>query len=149
MATGVTVVVDVDAPPATLWAILERPHAWPEWTESIDVVEMLDGDLALGARVRVTQPGLRPMVWTVAALDPGRAFTWTAAAGGVRTAGSHAIEPLDGGERSRLTLGLTQSGALAPLIRLLLGQRTRRYVGLEAAGLKAAAEDRTRQTSGA
>ncbi|MCT2585556.1 SRPBCC family protein [Actinophytocola gossypii] len=142
--TGVTVVVDVDAPPATLWTILTQPSTWPAWTESMDTVDLLDGDLRLGARARIVQPGLRPMVWTVTAFEPGRAFTWTAEAAGVRTAGTHEVEALDGGARSRLTLGLTQRGALAPLIRLLLGRRSRRYVGLEAAGLKAAAEDRAR-----
>ena len=148
MGTGVTVLVDVDAPPATLWAVLAQPSAWPEWTESIVAVDLLDGDLALGARARVAQPGLRPMVWTVTEFEPGRSFTWTATAGGVRTAGSHVVEELDGGRRSRLTLGLTQRGALAPLVRLLLGKRTRQYVGLEAAGLKAAAEDRVGEASG-
>jgi uncharacterized protein YndB with AHSA1/START domain len=144
MASGVTVVIEVDAPPATLWAILAQPEAWPAWTESMDAVDLLDDDLRLGARARLVQPGLPPMVWTVTDFEPGRAFRWTAASGGVRTVGSHEIAALDGGERCRLTLGLTQHGALAPLIRLLLGRRTRRYVGMEAAGLKAAAEDRAR-----
>jgi uncharacterized protein YndB with AHSA1/START domain len=147
-AMVVTTDVEVDAAPAVLWAVLERPEAWPEWTESMDAVEMLDADLGPGARVRITQPGMRPMVWTVSEFERGRAFTWTSSVGGVTTVASHTISPLDGGRRSRLVLELTQRGALAPLVGLLLGRRTRQYVGQETAGLKAAAEDRARQALG-
>jgi uncharacterized protein YndB with AHSA1/START domain len=131
---------DVDAPPATLWAVLTDPTDWPRWTDSVTSVEMLDPTLTVGARVRVSQPGMRPLVWTVSELTEGVAFTWTAVAGGVTTVGSHRVVPLDGGRRSRIVLGLRQSGLLAPLLDLLMGGRVRRYVTLEAAGLKAAAE---------
>lgn len=134
--------VEVDAPPEAVWAVLTRPQDWPRWTESMDAVEMLDGGLEPGSRVRISQPGMRPLVWTVSALDPGRTFTWTATAGGVTTTAWHTVAGGDGGRRARLELGLAQAGALAPVVALLLGRRMRRYVGLEAAGLRAAAEDR-------
>ncbi|HYH30147.1 MAG TPA: SRPBCC family protein [Pseudonocardia sp.] len=140
----ITTDVEVDAAPAVLWAVLARPQTWPDWTESMDAVELLDGGLELGSRVRITQPGMPPMVWTVSEFEQGRVFTWTSSAGGVTTLASHTVGPLDGGRRSRLVLGLTQRGPLAPLVGLLLGRRTRRYVGQETAGLKAAAEDRAR-----
>lgn len=139
--------VEVDAAPAVLWEVLAHPQGWPEWTASIDSVEMLDAGLALGSRVRISQPGMRPLVWTVSEFEPGHVFTWTSTVGGVTTVGSHTVSALDGGGRSRLALGLTQRGALAPLVGLLLGRRTRRYVGLEAAGLKSAAEDRARPST--
>lgn len=133
--------VEVDAPPAALWAVLARPWHWPAWTESMDAVEMLDGQqLDVGVRARISQPGMRPLVWTVSEIDPGRAFTWTASVGGVTGAASHTVVTLGAGSRSRLVLGLTQRGAAAPLVTLLFGRRIRRYVRLEAAGLKAAAE---------
>jgi uncharacterized protein YndB with AHSA1/START domain len=131
---------DVDAPPATLWAVLTDPTDWPRWTDSITAVEMLDKTLAKGARVRISQPGLRPMVWIVSEFTEGSEFAWTAVASGVTTVGIHRVVPLDGGRRSRIVLGLRQSGVLAPLLNLLIGGRFRRYVELEAAGLKAAAE---------
>jgi hypothetical protein len=45
--------------------------------------------------------------------------------------------------RSTLALGVLHHGPLAPLVRLLTGRLTRRYVELEAAGHKAAAESAT------
>ncbi|MDG4832939.1 SRPBCC family protein [Solwaraspora sp. WMMD1047] len=131
---------DVDAPPAALWAVLTNPTDWPRWTDSITSVELLDPTLTTGARVRVSQPGLRPMVWTVTEFTEGTGFAWTAVAGGVTTIGDHRVAPLDGGRRSRLVLGLRQRGLLAPLLNLMIGGRVRRYVELEAAGLQAAAE---------
>lgn len=144
----VTTEVEVDAAPAVLWAVLARPQAWPEWTASIDSVETLDAGLGLGSRVRISQPGMRPLVWTVSEFEPGQAFTWTSSVGGVTTVASHTVGALDGGRRSRLLLELTQRGPLAPLVGLLLGRKTRRYVDLETAGLKTAAEDRARRALG-
>lgn len=115
---------------------------------AVCAVEVLDGGLGLGSQVRISQPGMRPLVWTVSEFEQGRSFTWTSSVGGVTTVGSHAVHPLGGERCSQLILGLTQRGALAPVVGLLLGRRTRRYVGLEAAGLKAAAEDRARRALG-
>lgn len=137
-----TTKAEVEAPPRWCGRCWQVHGKWPAWTESIDSVELLefDGELDLGSRARVSQPRMRPLVWTVSEFEPGRAFSWTSSVGGVTTVGTHATDDVDGGRRSRLTLGLTQSGVLAPLVGLLLGRRTRRYVALELAGLKAAAE---------
>jgi hypothetical protein len=40
-----------------------------------------------------------------------------------------------------VTFGIRQSGALAPMIALLTAARTKRYVQMEADGLKRRAED--------
>ncbi|WP_116043292.1 SRPBCC family protein [Amycolatopsis palatopharyngis] len=113
--------MEVDAQLAALWAALSDPRAWPEWTDSIDSVEMLDPRLGPGRRVRIAQPRMRPLVWTVSEFLPGQAFSWTASAGGVTTTATHVIDELDAGRRSRLVLGLTQRGALAPVVGLCSG----------------------------
>ncbi|MFY1686690.1 SRPBCC family protein [Plantactinospora sp. WMMB782] len=130
----------VDAGPDVLWKVMSNPTQWPSLTDSITAVEMSDESLRIGTQVRIEQPRLRPMVWTVTELTPGSSFGWTASAGGVTTVGTHAITPVGSGETSRLVLGLEQTGVLAPLIGLLAGGRIRRYVELETAGLKAGAE---------
>jgi uncharacterized protein YndB with AHSA1/START domain len=130
---------DVDAGADQLWAAVADPVSWPEWTASMTSVELLDGRLVPGARARVVQPGLPPAVWTVTEFVSGRSFVWTTTSGGVTTTGSHTVRPLDGG-RSRVELGIDQRGLLAPVLRLLLGGKVRRYVTMEADGLKAAAE---------
>ncbi|MDG4788625.1 SRPBCC family protein [Micromonospora sp. WMMD1102] len=130
----------VNAGPDVLWKVLSQPTRWPALTESIVAVELLDGSLRVGDRVRIVQPRLRPMVWTVTEWTAGSSFAWTASAGGVTTVGTHVISPVGSGETSRLVLGLEQTGVLAPLIGLLAGGRIRRYVEWETAGLKAGAE---------
>jgi hypothetical protein len=105
-------------------------------------VTLLDGELALGRRATVKQPRLPAETWTVTAVAPGRSFTWTARGAGITTEGIHEVQA--SGRGSRIVLTIDQAGMLAPAARLLLGSLTRRYVELEAAGLRAAAEDRAR-----
>jgi uncharacterized membrane protein len=134
--------VEIDAPPQDVWAVLVDVERWPEWTDSIDTVSWLDeSDARVGSRARVKQPGMPALTWTVTELDPGHGFDWQTSSAGVTTLGTHTIAPLGEG-RSRLTLGLRQSGALAGLVGALTGSRTRRFVQMEAAGLKRAAESR-------
>lgn len=124
-----------------LWAVLADPGDWPRWTASMREVRLLDGGLAPGSRVRIVQPRLPPMVWTVTELVPERELTWTASAAGVVTTGTHSLRPGPGGT-TRLRLGLEQRGMLAPLVQALLERLSRRYVELEADGLRRAAEVR-------
>ncbi|GAA4288384.1 hypothetical protein GCM10022262_27440 [Georgenia daeguensis] len=123
-----------------MWEVLADPTRWPERTPSMTSVELLDGGpLGPDARVRISQPRLPVMVWRVVAWRPGESFVWAASSPGVRTVATHTVVPV--GERhSRLLLGVFHHGPLAPLARLLTGRLTCRYIGMEAAGHKAAAE---------
>jgi hypothetical protein len=95
--------------------------------------------LRVGGRARVKQPGRPPLVWEVSEFEPGTSFTWRAASVGVAATAFHVVRPLSR-SRAELKLGLQQSGPLVPLVRLLAGRRTRRFVRLEADGLKRCAE---------
>ncbi len=66
-------------------------------------------------------------------------FSWTNHSPGVRTVGRHLIDTNPDGS-TRITLELHQTGPLAGLLNLFLGLPNRRYLELEAAGLKAASE---------
>lgn len=132
--------VEVEAPAEAVWAALVDVGRWPEWTESMQDVRWLNGDgLRIGAQARIKQPRSPALTWTVTELDAGRGFGWEATSPGVITVGTHVVSPAND-HASTLTLGLTQSGALAGLIGALTGARTRRFVQLEADGLKRAAE---------
>lgn len=127
--------VDVNAPAERVWAVLSDVERWPEWTASVASVERLDdGPFGVGSRARIRQPRLPVAVWTVTALEPGRSFTWQSPAPGLLSAGQHRVEPT--GDASHVTLSLTWSGPLTPLVGLLFGPLSRRYVALEAQGLK-------------
>jgi len=134
--------VEIEAAPQDVWAAVIDAERWPQWTDSVQNVSWLDGATAtVGSRARIKQPGMPALTWTVTELEPGRRFDWEATSAGVRTLGTHEVAAVGDG-RSRLTLGLRQSGALSGLVGALAGSRTRRYVRMEAEGLKRAAESR-------
>jgi len=135
--------VEIAAPRAVVWEVLTEVAHWPGRIASITSVELLGATtLGPGVGVRIRQPKLPLMVWRVVQWRPGESFTWLTASPGVRTLGTHAVTPA--GEGSTLLLGVYHHGPLAPLVRLLTGRLTRRYLELEAAGHKAAAESARR-----
>ncbi|SBT44350.1 SRPBCC family protein [Micromonospora narathiwatensis] len=122
------------------WAALEDVTSYPRWTTSMSAVEPLDGPaLRTGHRFRIRQPGLPATVWRVCELNPGTSFAWDAHAPGVHTLAHHRLDRQPDGT-TRIRIGIRQTGALAWLVALLIGPRTRRYLRMEAAGLRAAAE---------
>ncbi|MEO3828671.1 SRPBCC family protein [Actinomadura sp. B10D3] len=131
--------VDIDASPETVWRLLTDVEHWPDMTASVDRAEILDKPFALSSRARVHQPKLRTAIWTVTDFTENEAFTWESRSPGVRTIGGHHVTRTPGGTTT-VRLTLDQTGALAPAIALFAGGLTRRYVTMEAEGLKAKAE---------
>lgn len=131
----------VEASIDDLWAVVSDIEGWPALLDSIDAVRITsEGALGEGGTARVKQPGMPEMTWTVTRWQPGKGFDWQTRTAGTTTVGTHQLE--SDGSGSRLTLGLHQYGALAPVFAVLGGRRTKRYVGMERDGLKAAAERR-------
>ena len=131
----------IAAPASTVWEVYSDVEQWPEWTDSVTSVELLDpGPLRVGSRARIRQPRLPVAEWTVTEIDEGRSFTWVARGPGVRSTGTHVVEPH--GDGARGTAILVQAGLLGPLVGFLTRGLTKRYLAMEAAGLKARAEAR-------
>ena len=109
---------------------------WREWTASITSIQRLDtGPFVVGSCARVVQPRLRPAIWTVTQIEPGRAFTWTTGVPIlIRVFGSHIVEPI--GQGSRVTLSVEFTGMLGWLVDRLMRKLNDEYVSMEAAGLK-------------
>jgi uncharacterized protein YndB with AHSA1/START domain len=129
----------IDASPDHVWEILSDVERWPEWTASITSVEPLDAvdgaPFGSGSRARVKQPRFPAATWTVDEWVPGERFTWTARSGGVTTVADHELAPAPDGTTTATTR-LRQTGPMAGPVALLFGGRARRYVDMEAAGLK-------------
>lgn len=138
----------IAAPAALVWKRMAVVAAWPQWLPTVSRVEPAStGDLAMGASFRVVQPKLRPAVWTVSALNPGRNFVWESSSTGLRLWANHTVEQTpDGG--SRIELELRFHGLLAPLVALLAGGITERYLAIEAEALKQHAETDAKRDNG-
>ena len=89
----------------------------------------------VGSQARLRQPRLPVAVWTVTTVEPEHCFVWQTGVAGVRTVAGHRVEAT-GSDSTRVPFSLSWRGPLAPLIGLLYGKRSRRYVGMEAQGLK-------------
>jgi len=134
--------VQIEAPAARVWETLVDVERWPEWTASMAKVEIFGGaPLAPGARVHIKQPRLRAGDWEVVEFRPGVVFTWKNTAPGLTTVGTHRVAPA-GTDRATVSLAFEQSGVLAPLVGRFSAGIIRRYMGMEAEGLKQRCEAR-------
>lgn len=134
-------VIDIDAPRAGVWAVLRDVERWPEWTASVREVRLQSrAALEVGAQVRVVQPRLPSGVWTVTACEADRGFEWVLRNPGSRITAGHWIEDLPQG--CRVLLSVRLDGALSGLIGWMTGSLTRRYMAMEAEGLKKRSEAR-------
>lgn len=139
--------VDIAAPPETVWAVMSDSERWHEWTRSVQSVTLLDkGPLAVGTRALIRQPKFPAAVWKVTAIEPGRSFTWTSGAPGMRVYAHHSIDAISWGTRA--TLRLYYDGAIGLLLAHMTREITGRYLGYEAVGLKQRSESLARVRRG-
>jgi uncharacterized membrane protein len=128
----------IDAPVDIVWDVFSDVERWHTWTASITSVELLDGELRVGARAKVRQPRLPTVVWTVTALEPGRSWTWEATGPGAHTVATHVLRPV--GDSTVAEMSISNGGVVGRLLGRVWRSLTARYMGLEAAGLKQRSE---------
>ncbi|ULE33361.1 SRPBCC family protein [Mycobacterium sp. IDR2000157661] len=132
--------VTVDAPAGVVWRIFTDVERWPDWTASVTSVVALDGPgLAVGKRFAIKQPKLPKLVWEVTEFSPETSWTWVQRSPGGLTIARHDVIA-QSSARTRVDQRLEQRGPVGSLIALLMRPTTRRYLDLEAAGLKACSE---------
>jgi len=127
--------VQIAAPADRVWAVMSDIERWPEWTPTVtSVMRTNGGPFQIGARVHMRQPRLPPADWVVTALHEGRGFDWESRGPGIRVLAQHIIEPsVDG---TRVTLSVQYDGLLGGILGRLIAGINRRYIALEADGLK-------------
>jgi hypothetical protein len=113
---------------------------WPEWTASVERITPLDGaDLEVGRRYEIKQPRFPRLVWEVTELEAGTSWTWEQRSPGSTTVATHEIAPKEGGG-AVVRLSIDQRGPVGAVVGTLTRTLTRRYLDLEAQGLKARCE---------
>jgi uncharacterized membrane protein len=138
--------IAIDAPANLVWDVFSDVERWPEWTASVTSLKALDGPgLAVGKRFEIKQPRLPRLVWEVTALDEGRAWTWEQRSPGGRTVAVHEVRAE--GDRTQVRQRLDQQGPVGALVGRMMRGTTKRYLDLEANGLKSRSEQLRGSTS--
>ncbi len=138
--------IDIDASAPLVWDVFSDVERWPDWTASVTSLKALDGPgLAVGKRFEIKQPRLPKLVWEVTALDEGRSWTWEQRSPGGRTVAVHEVHSAEG--QTKVRQRLDQQGPVGSLVARMMRNTTKRYLELEAQGLKARSEQLRGSTS--
>jgi hypothetical protein len=124
MSRRIETSIEIDSPPADVWAVLTDTGRFDEWNP---FVRSIEGRLEPGSKVKVRlQPAgkkgitLRP---TIKAAEAPHELRWLGRLGLPRLFdGEHqfVLEPLDGGRRTRFIHAETFRGVLVPLLGKLV-----------------------------
>lgn len=132
--------IDIEASQQRVWDVLSEIEAWPRRIETVESVESLTpGPVAIGSRIRLKQPKLPEGEWEISVWDAPTYFEFRQKSGGVTSVAGHRVEAL-ADSRSRLTLSLDMRGLPVAVVALFFKDLTKRYMTLEAQGIKGAAE---------
>lgn len=114
--------IEIDRPPDEVYVYATDPTRFAEWQRDI-VTARIDtgGPLQVGSRfttVRRVGGAKRTMVQEVAEVDRPRFWAVRAISGPIRPSATIAVEPIDGGARSRVrfTLEFEGHGVGVPLV---------------------------------
>ena len=136
--------IEIDAPPQLVWEVFSDVERWPEWTASVTSLVGQDGTaLAVGKRFAIKQPGMAKLVWEVTEIDPGSSWTWVQRSPASLVSARHDVIAQPDG-RTLVRQQLDQSGVLGALVGRLMANKTKRFLRLEAQGLKARSEQLSR-----
>ena len=118
--------VDTTARQDTLWSLLADADGWPLWNPGLSSAQ-LDGPLQNGTTGRATQSSGHKGHFTVTEFQEGAYFVNEAKVPGAVLRFQHRIETVDEA-RSRVTLGATIDGPMAPVWRLVIGRQIAGYL---------------------
>ena len=126
--------VEVDATTSSVWDVFTDVEHWSTWTASITSIVPLDGPgIEVGKRFEIKQPRLPKVVWEVTEVDPGVSWTWRQRSPGNTTYATH---------RTLVRQRIDQRGPIGVIVGLAMLRLTKRYLQLEAQGLKGRSEQR-------
>jgi hypothetical protein len=104
----------------------------------------LDGPgIEAGKRFEIKQPRFPKVVWEVTDVERGVSWTWRQRSPGGTTLASHEVIA-QGADRTLVRQRIDQRGPIGVFVGALTRRLTKRYLDLEARGLKARSEERHR-----
>lgn len=131
--------IEIDAPVSRVWSVWTDVERWPEWTRSMNRVQLINQrPFAAGSKARIRQPGLPPATWRITRVESEKLFVWESATLGLKTVATHSIEARAGGG-AIAKMRLETRGPLAFLLQAF-SAKAHQYLGMEARGLKARSE---------
>jgi hypothetical protein len=86
---------------------------------------------------------MQKLTWQVTEIDAPSSWTWVQRSPGVRVIARHFVIPQPAG-RTLVRQQLDQGGALGALVGRLMVKKTKRFLEMEAQGLKARSEQLSR-----
>ena len=132
--------IEIDASPRFVWDVFVAVERWPEWTTSVQRIVPIDGSgIEVGNRFEIKQPRLPNLTWEVTEVEPGVSWTWCQRSPGATTFASHDVVA-HGTEWTLVRQRIHQRGPVGVLVGVLMRRLTKRYLDLEARGLKARSE---------
>lgn len=121
-----TVSKDVDAPAATVWAIITDLAGAPDRLSSVSAVDVLEGpEFGVGTRWRETRTMFGRTAteeMTVSAVDPGRSYTTEADSHGAHYTSGMSVTPTAAGCRLTMTFDGRPKGRVAKVMAATLGR---------------------------
>ena len=93
----------------------------------------------MGKRFEIKQPRMPKLVWEVTEVEPGVSWTWRQKAPGSTAFATHEVTAIDA-ERTVVRQKIEQRGPIGVLVGVVTRRLTRRYLDLEAQGLKERSE---------
>ena len=128
--------IEIEAPASAVWDVFTDVQRWSEWTASIQGIVALDGaGIEVGKRFEIKQPRMPKLVWVVTAVEPGLSWTWRQKSPGSTAFATHEVTSV-GAERTVVRQTIEQRGPIGVLVGMLTRRLTRRYLDLEAQGLR-------------
>ena len=128
--------IEIEAPASVVWDVFTDVERWSEWTASIERIVALDGPgIEVGKRFEIKQPRMPKLVWEVTEVEPGVSWTWRQKAPGSTAFATHEVTAIDA-ERTIVRQRIDQRGPIGVTVGVLTRRLTRRYLDLEAQGLR-------------
>jgi uncharacterized protein YndB with AHSA1/START domain len=147
--TAIVESIEIARPPGDVFTYATDLSRYPEWQRGVGSARLQgNGPIRAGSRAVMTRrvgPRMVEYIEEMAELDPPRSWTVRSVGGVPVTAIAQcAIEPLDGGERSRITISLDfeARGIGKLLLPLIVRRQARKTLPEEARRLKEILERR-------